>query len=659
VAALSPISTETRLHILKRAASLYVAQLKAIRGRTDHVFAVLIALEWVAGVAVAIWLSPLTWAGVDSRIHPHVYAAVLLGGLITVFPLVLVFRCPGTVLTRHVVAVSQMLWSGLFIHLTAGRIETHFHVFGSLAFLAWYMDWRVLGTATVVVVADHLLRGMYWPQSVFGTQSPSVLRAFEHGAWVMFEDLFLVIWIHFGVRTLWENAMQQARLQQTNQLIESQVRVRTCELQAYANEMEEAQHKLKDQAHELESQAAQLTLATQDAEQASRAKSAFLANMSHEIRTPMTAILGFADILEGSVERPDQRDAVSTIKRNGAYLLELVNDILDLSKIEAGKVQFERIRCATLSIMADVASLMRVRAAAKGLPLDLEYIGAIPESIETDPTRLRQILINLIGNAIKFTEVGRVRLVVRMRTTEEGAPRLRIEVSDTGLGMTEAQVERLFRPFTQADSSTTRRFGGTGLGLSISKRFAQMLDGDISVRSAPGAGSTFTLEIAVGSLDEVRMLTGPFEASTSRHHPDAAGDMRLSGNVLMAEDGPDNQRLISFVLRKAGAQVTIADNGRTAVELALAAAAEGRPFDCILMDMQMPVMDGYAATQQLRTSGYRGPIIALTAHAMASDQSKCLTAGCDAYTTKPIQRQQLLALVARYCPATEKAETAG
>ncbi len=604
------ICTQDRTRIADRAEKVFDNELFVIRRRTDRLFAVLLSLQWVAALATAVWVSPYAWAGTESRIHPHVIAAALLGVLFTLFPLLLIWKQPGSALTRQVIAVSQVSWSGLLIHLSGGRIETHFHIFGSLAFLAWYMDLRVLVTATALVIADHLARGQYWPESVFGTTTSSNWRALEHGAWVLYEDLFLAIWIHFGLRTLWSNALQQARLRLTNELIETKVRKRTGELQAYATEMEEAQHSLQEQAEVLSSQASELKRSNQAAEQANRAKSEFLANMSHEIRTPMTAILGFADILAESLERPEQLDAVTTIKRNGAYLLELVNDILDLSKIEAGKFQMERIRCQTLSVVADVASLMRVRAAAKGLPLDVEYVGPIPELIETDPTRLRQILINLIGNAIKFTEIGRVRLVVKTHYTRQG-PRLRIEVVDTGLGMTEEQVSRLFTPFTQADASTTRRFGGTGLGLSISKRFAQMLDGDLSVESKLNVGSTFRLEVAVGNLKGVPILNGPIEASSSRVRPPAEQEVHISGHVLLAEDGPDNQRLISFVLRHAGAEVTVADNGQMAVDLALAALRERKPFACVLMDMQMPVLDGYEATRKLRAEGYPGPIVAL------------------------------------------------
>jgi signal transduction histidine kinase/CheY-like chemotaxis protein len=641
------VCMEDRALITERARRIFAEELLKIRRGTDRVFAALLSLQWVAAVATALWVSPYTWSGAESRLHPHVWAAVGLGVLCTLVPLTLMWKQPGSELTRQVIAVSQVSWSALLIHLTGGRIETHFHIFGSLAFLAWYMDVRVLVTATALTIADHLARGFYWPQSVFGSASASNWRAIEHGGWVLFEDVFLVIWIHFGLRTLWSNALQQARLRHTNHLIETKVRDRTGELQAYANEMEAAQHTLREQARVLSSQAADLKRANQEAEQANRAKSEFLANMSHEIRTPMTAILGFADVLAETLREPEQLDAITTIKRNGAYLLELVNDILDLSKIEAGKLQLERIRCQTLSVIADVASLMRVRAASKGLPLDVEYVGPIPETIETDPTRLRQILINLIGNAIKFTEVGRVRLIVTMR--REPQPRLCIDVVDTGLGMTDAQVARLFTPFTQADASTTRRFGGTGLGLSISKRFAEMLDGELTVDSKLGAGSTFHLQVAAGALEGVPMLSGPFEASSSRARPSTEREVQIVGHILLAEDGPDNQRLISFVLKHAGAEVTVADNGQMAVDLALATLAEGKPFDCVLMDMQMPILDGYEATRRLRAAGYEAPIVALTAHAMAGDDAKCLAAGCNDYTTKPIQRQRLINMVAQYC----------
>ena len=388
--------------------------------------------------------------------------------------------------------------------------------------------------------------------------------------------------------------------------------------------------------------------ALQRAEAATRAKNEFLANMSHEIRTPMTAILGFADMLveDRSVNSaPRERvEAVRTIKRNGEYLLNIINDILDVSKIEAGKLLTERIASSPCQLVAEVSSLARVRADEKGLPLNITYGGAIPETIQSDPTRLRQILINLIGNAIKFTDHGEVGIEVRL-VDAGGSPALQFDVVDTGVGMSEEQAARLFRPFTQADASTTRRFGGTGLGLAISKRLADMLGGDIVLAETEvGVGSRFRLTVATGPLDGVKMIDDPVSATVVAGEPRATGDERLdlSGcRVLLAEDGPDNQRLISFMLKRAGAEVIVEENGQLAVDRVLAARDEGRPFDIILMDMQMPVMDGYDATRLLRDNSYTGPIIALTAHAMASDRQKCLSAGCDDYATKPIKRAEL------------------
>ena len=412
---------------------------------------------------------------------------------------------------------------------------------------------------------------------------------------------------------------------------------------------------------------AELTRAKLAAEAANRCKSEFLANMSHEIRTPMTAILGFADLLREEAlsctqcaehadcaRRTRVRQAVETICRNGDHLLNLINDILDLSKIEAGKLEIECVRCSPLEVVAGVQSLTQVRAAARGLTFAVEYAGPIPETMHTDPTRLRQILLNLLGNAVKFTETGEVRLVVRLADEAPQPPRLQFDVIDSGIGMTGEQVARLFRPFTQADASMTRRFGGTGLGLAISKRLAEMLGGDIVVvRSSPNRGTHIRATVATGPLDGVPMIEPPPEPADAQAADSAGpaaqkGQPRLAARVLLAEDGPDNQRLIAHVLRKAGAEVALADNGEAAVELALAAAEAGRPFDLVLMDMQMPVCDGYEATRRLRGSGYTGPIIALTAHAMSGDREKCLAAGCDDYATKPIDRRALLDVLRRH-----------
>jgi len=417
-----------------------------------------------------------------------------------------------------------------------------------------------------------------------------------------------------------------------------------------------AEQKLLDYANSLKIANRTIQEAQKTADAANRAKSEFLANMSHEIRTPMTAILGYVDVLLDGAKEKDTIESAQIIKRNGIYLLDLISDILDLSKIEAGKCTIDVQSCSPSHIATEVISLMKVRADAKGLPLTLEVEGDIPEIITTDPIRLRQILINLIGNAIKFTEVGSVRVVMRLALTSMHVGKLRFNVIDTGIGMTEEQMGLLFQPFSQVDSSARRRFGGTGLGLAVSKRLAEMLDGDIAVRSRPGQGTTFSLNISTGNLDESAMTQVPSNALATRE-PLANTPQMLTCRILLAEDGPDNQRLIAFLLRKAGAEVELAENGQTAFDLALAALQAGNPFDVILMDMQMPVMDGYQATQKLRSADYREPIIALTAHAMSGDRQKCIDAGCNDYISKPIDPKKLVGLVGAW--VTREADARG
>ena len=411
------------------------------------------------------------------------------------------------------------------------------------------------------------------------------------------------------------------------------------------------------------------------AEQANAAKSQFLANMSHEIRTPMTAILGFAELIGNSIEcctacpehqacptRGQNKESIQVIRRNGEHLLELINDILDLSKIEAGKMQVERIACSPVQVVEEVVSFMRVRAVEKGLSLDARYEFPLPETILSDPARVRQVLINLVGNAVKFCPRGGVEIVVRFITdVQAGRAAMAFDVKDTGIGMTPEQMGRLFQPFAQADSSTTRHYGGTGLGLAISKRLAEALGGDIHVVSRPGEGSTFTFTVEAELPGPVRLLNDLSEAAARPSHPPESSlpaAAHLRGKVLVAEDGPDNQALISVILRNAGAEVDVAPNGRVAVEKASSAMAAGTPYDAILMDMQMPEMDGYEATGKLRQSGYKGPIVALTAHAMAGDRQKCLEAGCDDYATKPLDRLGLLHTLARLmgCPLSAPGE---
>lgn len=386
-----------------------------------------------------------------------------------------------------------------------------------------------------------------------------------------------------------------------------------------------------------------LSAAMKAADRSSQAKGEFLANMSHEIRTPLTVILGYIDILERQVKDPAQRECVETIGRNGNFLLEVVNDVLDLSKIEAGKVEIHLTRFRIDEFLIDVIELIKIRAEKKGLPIKLEFDGLICETIESDAKRLRQILINLLSNAIKFTDSGQVSLHVKLLNDEQ---LLQLRVIDTGIGIAPEQQAKIFQPYAQAEAGDVQHDEGSGLGLVITRRLARMLGGEIHVESELGNGSTFTVTVATGDLDNIPLVEGQTKrVLVSRAESD---NPQLDCSVLVVDDRREVLFLAERFIAEAGGSVTTAVDGQQALDVVAAAADEGKTFDIILMDMEMPVLDGFRATEKLRQSGFQGPIVALTAHAFGGYAEKCRASGCDDYITKPISRALLIETIVRH-----------
>lgn len=692
--------------------------------RTDRLFAGLLVFEAFCCMFAGLFITPRTWIVATGLLHVHLYIAVPLSFLIAFLPVVLVLTQPGETLTRHVIAIAQACMSALLIHLTGGRIETHFHVFGSLAFLAFYRDWKVLVTASTVVALDHFLRGVYWPESVFGVISAGRYRWLEHTGWVVFEDIFLIQSCRQGVAEMRRIAERQDA-----------------------------------------------------AEDATRAKSAFLANMSHEIRTPMNGIMGMTGLALETELTEEQKGFLATAYGSAESLLTILDDILDFSKVEAGKLEIHPVPFRLREEVGDVLNAFSVRSAAKDIDLIFDVFPDVPDALNGDIARLRQILVNLVGNAIKFSVQGQIVVRVEVQSGVDQPLRLRFDVADSGRGIKEEEIGLIFRAFEQGDSSMTRRFGGTGLGLAISKQLIELMGGTITVESTFGVGSTFSFElpftqaecllepghhtenfagvkallvddnatnlrvlkrnlgtwgvevvVAGSSKKALQLLQGGECADisivlTDVHMPDMDGfslaseirdflpnipvlpiasairpgdyeHCRAIGiarpllkpvkdsvlrkalsellgrknivggtesvndqmkrmpsdhyEILLVEDHEINQKFAERFLSKRGHRVTVVANGQEAVN-----AFKNSSFDVVLMDLQMPVLDGFAATQIIRglPNGETTPIIAMTAHTMKGDREKCFEKGLDGYISKPVRPHELQAELLRVMQA--------
>ncbi|HEY1068352.1 MAG TPA: ATP-binding protein, partial [Pirellulales bacterium] len=610
--------------VAARAEELYQAHHQRLCSNVDRMFAGLLAIQWAAGVLAALWIAPYAWSGREASIHPHVWAAIGWAGVLAGLPIALAIFQPGWVATRHAIAVAQMGASGVLIHLTGGRIETHFHIFGSLAFLALYRDWRVLITASSVVAADHFFRGVFFPESIFGIAHPAWWRWLEHVGWVVFEDAVLIRSCVLGTAEMRSIAVNTAQLESSNRQLET--------TNAHVEQT------IAERTTALVASEAALRLAKNIAEDANQAKSEFLANMSHEIRTPMNGILGMIDLTLRAELPPRQKEFLGLARSSAENLLRLLNDILDFSKIEAGHLELEAAPFRLRQKLDEAFRTLAVPAQQKGLELTYSISPDVPNALLGDAGRLTQIIVNLVGNATKFTEQGEIAVRVERLPDEEveiAGERdvmLHVSVKDTGIGIPPEKRAHVFAPFSQADSSTTRKYGGTGLGLTICSHLCQSMGGKIWLESEVGVGSTFHFS--------ARFLP----AADTDDLPDMPDDFDWTGMpVLVVDDNSTNRRLMQELLDHWGLKPTLAADGESALRALKESREAGEPYPLVLLDALMPGMDGFTVAEQIQHDAELSEtsVMMLSSLDQPGEQERCQSLGISRFLRKPIRESDL------------------